>query len=72
MTMQSQIKEHMPVKCADGQNHGEVDEIDGAYFKLTRDDFGIQNVGLAGIGLSMCQDRAARREGQLQPAKRRV
>ena len=40
MTMASQIREHMPVLCADGNEHGQVDRIDGDYIKLTKDDSG--------------------------------
>ncbi|BDP44712.1 hypothetical protein DAETH_46810 (plasmid) [Deinococcus aetherius] len=40
MTMESQIQEHMPVMCADGHQHGEVDRLDGEYIKLTKDDSG--------------------------------
>ena len=29
MTMKDQIREHMPILCADGQSHGEVDHLDG-------------------------------------------
>ena len=54
----------MPQKCPGGKTHGEVEKIYGDLIRLTKDDPGIHNVGLAGIGLSMCQDRAARREDQ--------
>ena len=37
MTEQDQIREHMPVVCADGQPHGQVD---GEYIKLTKDESG--------------------------------
>lgn len=40
MTMNSQIKEHMPVKLMDGQDHGEIDRLDGEYLKLTKDETG--------------------------------
>ena len=40
MTMQSQITEHMPIKCADGNDHGMVDHLDGDYIKVTKDDQG--------------------------------
>ncbi len=40
MTLQSQIKEHMPVVCADGHTHGQIDHLDGEYLKLTKDDAG--------------------------------
>lgn len=40
MTQANQIREHMPVKCADGQDHGMVDRVDGDYIKLTQDDSG--------------------------------
>ncbi|WP_034388585.1 DUF2171 domain-containing protein [Deinococcus sp. YIM 77859] len=40
MTMQSQIKPGMPVKCANGMDHGQVDSVDGEYIKLTNDDSG--------------------------------
>ncbi|AAF10926.1 DUF2171 domain-containing protein [Deinococcus radiodurans] len=32
-----QIKEHMPIICADGKNHGEVDHLDGEYIKIAKD-----------------------------------
>lgn len=38
MTMQSQIKPGMPVKCADGMDHGRVDGVDGEYIKLSGGD----------------------------------
>lgn len=34
------IKAHMPIFCADGQQHGTVDHLDGDYIKLTKDDGG--------------------------------
>ncbi|GAA5441327.1 DUF2171 domain-containing protein (plasmid) [Deinococcus sp. VB343] len=40
MTGQDQIREHMPVVCADGQPHGQVDRLDGEYIKLTKDESG--------------------------------
>ncbi|GGR37229.1 DUF2171 domain-containing protein [Deinococcus ruber] len=43
MTMQTQIKAHMPVICADGHNHGEVEAVEGQYIKVTKDDSGTQH-----------------------------
>lgn len=40
MNMQSHIQPGMPVTCADGQHHGQVDSVDGDYLKLTNDDSG--------------------------------
>lgn len=40
MTQAQQIREHMPVICADGHHHGEVDRLDGEYIKLTRGEHG--------------------------------
>ncbi|SEJ61823.1 hypothetical protein SAMN04488058_11230 [Deinococcus reticulitermitis] len=37
MTLKDQIREHMPILCADGQSHGEVDHLDGDYIKVTKD-----------------------------------
>ena len=40
MTMQSQIREHMPIKLVSGQDHGVVDRLDGEYIKSTHDETG--------------------------------
>lgn len=40
MTMKDAIREHMPIKCADNQDHGQVDRLDGDYIKITRDENG--------------------------------
>ncbi|SMB78557.1 hypothetical protein SAMN00790413_06705 [Deinococcus hopiensis KR-140] len=37
MTTSSGIREHMPVICADGKNHGEVDRVEGDSIKPARD-----------------------------------
>jgi hypothetical protein len=34
------IQQGMPVICADGQQHGTVDRVEGQYIKLTRDEQG--------------------------------
>ena len=37
MTITAQIKEHMPIICADGKDHGKVDHLDGDYIKIAKD-----------------------------------
>lgn len=36
----TQIKEHMPVVCSNGQQFATVDHLDGSAIKLTKDDAG--------------------------------
>ncbi|ADY27549.1 MULTISPECIES: DUF2171 domain-containing protein [Deinococcus] len=40
MTMGDQIKADMPILCADGNEHGKVDHLDGEYIKITKDAHG--------------------------------
>ena len=40
MTLQDQIKEHMPIICADGKEHGKVDHLDREYIKIAKDASG--------------------------------
>lgn len=40
MNMRFHIAPGMPIKCADGQDHGQIDNVDGDYLKLTNTDSG--------------------------------
>lgn len=40
MNKASQIRDHMPVFCSNGDEIGTVDHMDGNYIKLTKDDYG--------------------------------
>jgi hypothetical protein len=37
---QSEIREHMPVVCSNGDQFGTVDRLEGSYIELAKDDQG--------------------------------
>ncbi|GGJ22729.1 DUF2171 domain-containing protein [Deinococcus roseus] len=40
MSTSEQIKPHMPIRCADNNDHGVVDHLDREYIKVAKDENG--------------------------------